>query len=66
MNIISRIKNRGLWTSIIASIPIILQSYGINIIPEQFNELINIILSIFIFFGFLNNPTTKNNGYLDD
>lgn len=66
MDIATRLKNYGLWTSIAAFAPIILQVFGIDLVPEKYNELVNALLSIMVILGIVNNPTTENKGFLDD
>lgn len=60
-----RFKNYGLWVSIAALIPLILQAFGISIIPD-YNQIVNAILSILVMAGILSNPTTDNKWYGDD
>ncbi len=62
----SRLKNYGLWVSILALIPLILKQFGIYIIPEEYTKITTAILSILVMAGILNNPTTENKGFLDD
>lgn len=62
----NRLKNYGLWVSILAFIPMVLEAFGLNIIPDNYNEISKSLLSIFVLGGLLNNPDTKNHGYLDD
>lgn len=62
----SRFKNYGLWVSIFALIPMLCQGFGIKILPENYNEVINAILGILVAAGILNNPTTENRGFTDD
>lgn len=62
----SRLKNYGLWVSILALIPLILKQFGIYIIPEEYTQITTAILSILVLAGILNNPTTENKGFLDD
>lgn len=62
----SRLKNYGLWVSILSAIPLILKSFGVNIIPDDYNTVITTILSILVALGILNNPTTTAKWYLDD
>ena len=62
----SRLKNYGLWVSILALIPLILKQFGIYIIPEDYTQITTAILSILVLAGILNNPTTENKGFLDD
>ncbi|WP_317310878.1 phage holin [Clostridium thermobutyricum] len=62
----SRLKNYGLWVSILAFIPLVLKQFGIYIIPEEYTQITTAILSILVMAGILNNPTTENKGFLDD
>lgn len=61
----NRYKNYGLWISVAALIPILLSSFGIQIIPN-YELLVNSILGILVLAGILNDPTSENKGYLDD
>lgn len=60
-----RFKNYGLWVSIAALIPLILQAFGISIIPD-YQQIVNAILGILVTAGILSNPTTTNRWYGDD
>ncbi|WP_044640757.1 phage holin [Risungbinella massiliensis] len=64
-----RWKNVGLWISLIASIPMILEFIGVSILPEKWGpteNLLQAIISLLVVLGVLNNPTTKSIGYTDD
>lgn len=61
----NRFKNYGLWVSIAALIPLILSSFGIQIIPN-YQEIVNAILAILVTAGILSNPTTSSKWYKDD
>lgn len=61
-----RFKNYGLWVSIAAFIPMFLKGIGIDILPSNYNDLINSFLGILVVAGILSNPTTTNKGYVDD
>ncbi|MFD3156494.1 holin [Haloimpatiens sp. FM7330] len=61
-----RFKNYGLWVSIFAFIPLLLEGLGIHILPENYNEIVNAFLGILVLAGILSNPDTENKGYLDD
>jgi len=61
----NRFKNYALWVSIAALIPLLLSSFGIQIIPN-YEAIVNSILGILVLAGILNNPTSENKGYLDD
>lgn len=62
----SRFKNYGLWVSVAALIPMVLKGFGINILPENYQEIVNTILSILVMAGILSNPTTSCKWYIDD
>lgn len=62
----NRLRNFGLWAAIFAFIPIVCESFGVNIIPANYELLIQGLLSILVLAGIINNPTTKNHFYLDD
>ena len=61
----NRFKNYGLWVSIAALIPLILSSFGIQLIPN-YQEIVNAILAILVTAGILSNPTTMSKWYHDD
>lgn len=60
-----RFKNYGLWLAIAALIPMILNGFGINVLPSNYNEIVNAILAILVMAGILNNPTTDNKWFKD-
>lgn len=60
----NRFKNYGLWVSICAFIPLILKGFNINILPENYNDIVSALLSILVAAGILSNPK-EGNGYLD-
>ena len=62
----SRFRNYGLWVSIAALIPMILKVFGVDVIPEDYENIVQTILSILVMAGILNNPTTKTKGFKDD
>jgi uncharacterized membrane protein len=62
----SRFNNYGFWVSIAALVPIILQGFGIDILPENYNTIINASLSVLVMMGLINNPTTDCKWFLDD
>lgn len=62
----SRFRNYGLWVSILALIPLILNAFGIEMIPEQYQTITNTILSILVAGGVISNPTTTAKWFGDD
>lgn len=61
-----RFKNYGLWVSIFAFVPLLLKGFGVNVLPENYNEITTALLSILVMAGLLSNPTTDNKWFLDD
>ncbi|GAA0176968.1 hypothetical protein SH2C18_02790 [Clostridium sediminicola] len=60
-----RFKNYGLWVSIAAFIPLILEAFGFKIMPGNYNEIINSLLGILVLAGIINNPQ-NGKGYLNE
>lgn len=63
---LSRFKNYGLWLSIAALIPMVLQGFGLNILPDNYQTIINAVLGVLVMAGILNNPTTETKWFVDD
>ena len=63
---LKRFKNYGLWVSIFALIPLILEGFDVHILPDNYSQIVTAILSILVMAGLLNNPTTKSKGFTDD
>lgn len=62
----NRWKNYGLWVSIAAFIPLLLQGFGLNLLPENYDIIVNALLGILVTAGIISNPTADSKGYLDD
>ena len=62
----TRLKNYGLWVSIFALIPMVLEGFGIEILPDNYQAIVTGVLGILVAAGILNDPTTENRGFLDD
>lgn len=62
----NRFKNYGLWVSIAAFIPLLLNGFGIDVLPKNYSDVVNALLGILVTAGILNNPQTESKGYLDD
>ena len=60
----SRFKNVGLWLSIAALIPMICKGFNINILPSNYNDIVNAFLSILVLLGIVSNPSIGP-GYTD-
>lgn len=62
-----RVSNYGFWISLSALIPLFLQVFGDkNILPSNYDEIVNCILTLLVALGVCNNPTTENRFYKDD
>lgn len=61
-----RFKNYGLWAAILALIPMVLELFGITLVPEKYKQVCVAILSILVMAGILNNPNTECKWFLDD
>ncbi|MBA4493415.1 phage holin [Paenactinomyces guangxiensis] len=62
----SRFRNYGFWLSTAAFAMMLLKAFGMDIGNAEYNEWVNSILGLLVMLGIINNPTTKNKGYLDD
>lgn len=62
----NRLKSKGTWASVAALIPVILQIFGLDILPKDYATSVNAILILLVAMGVINNPTTEGNWYLDD
>ena len=62
----SRFRNYGLWVSIAAFIPMFLKVLGIDVLPDNYNDLVNSFLGILVIAGIVSNPKTEYKGYLDE
>ena len=61
-----RLKSKATWVSIAALIPVILQIFGMDILPKDYATSVNAVLVLLVSMGVINNPTTEGNWYLDD
>jgi uncharacterized membrane protein len=61
-----RITSKATWVSLAALVPVVLQIFGVDILPKDYASISNTILSLLVAFGVLNNPTTEGKWYLDD
>jgi len=59
-----RLKNVGLYVSIFAFIPLLLKGFGVDILPENYNEIVSAFLGILVLAGILSNPS-NGNGFTD-
>jgi len=62
----NRLKNYGLWIAVSSLFLMILQDLGIPITPEKYQAYSELVFTILILLGIINNPTTENKGFGDD
>ena len=60
----NRFKNVGLYVSIFAFVPLLLKGFGLDVLPENYNEIVSAFLGILVLAGILSNPNSGN-GYID-
>lgn len=65
-NMKNRFKNYGLWVAVASLVPMVLKAFNVNVLPDNYNDIVYAILSILVMAGILNNPTTNNKGFSDD
>jgi uncharacterized membrane protein len=53
----ARLRNYGFWLSVAALIPLILQAFGINFLPANYDQIVNTLLWLLVLLGVINNPT---------
>lgn len=52
-----RIKNKGFWLSIFAIIPLVIECFfDKSIIPANYEQITNTVLSVLVIMGIVNNP----------
>ena len=61
-----RWKNYGLWVAVASFIPLVLQGFGLDILPTNYTEIINALLSILVMAGIVSNPNTESKWFRDD
>lgn len=61
-----RFKNYGFCVSFFALIPIFCQVMSIELPFDEYNTLINAILTFLVAAGIVSNPTTETKWYSDD
>ena len=54
----ARFTNKTFLVAMVSSIVLLTQQLGLNIFPENWTEIFNTILTIFILFGIVIDPST--------
>jgi uncharacterized membrane protein len=63
----NRLKNYGLWIAVASLIVLFVPKiFNVNIDLGEWKVFVDSLLSIFVIFGIINNPTTNNSGFGDD
>ncbi|SDY72162.1 phage holin [Thermoactinomyces sp. DSM 45892] len=65
----NRWKNSGMWISLTGLVFLFLQTIGVDITPVKQGAITTVadsIVGLLVVLGILNNPTTQNQGFLDD
>ena len=63
-----RIREYGFWVSLIALVPLVCQTLGMELMPEQleqFETLINSFLAFLVALGIVSKPKNKDSGNND-
>jgi holin, phage phi LC3 family len=55
----ARFANKTFLVAMASSIVLLTQQLGLNIFPENWTEILNTILTIFILFGIVIDPSTS-------
>lgn len=59
-----RYKNYGLWIAVASLILITLQTFGVSLAEDKYNEIVNAILTVLVLAGVINNPS-NGRGFSD-
>ena len=54
-----RLQNKTFWLTLIPLLVLLLQQVGLNIVPENWEDIFNTIMAILTLIGAVNDPTTK-------
>ena len=60
----NKFKNKGLWVSVLALVPMLLQGFGFDVLPNNYAEICSALLGVLVLAGILSNPT-NGTGYTD-
>jgi len=61
-----RLKNYGLWAAVFALVAMACDSFGLKILPDNYEVLCKAVLGVAVLAGIINDPTTEHSGYRDD
>lgn len=60
------LTSKATWVSLAALVPMVLQIFGLDVLPKDYTSICNMVLTLLVALGVLNNPTTESKWYLDD
>lgn len=49
-------RNYKMWIALAAIIPLMFQAIGVDLLPANYNSLVNTFLTLFVTIGILTNP----------
>lgn len=54
-----RLRSKVFWLSAVSLIVLFLQQLGLNVVPENWEDLLSTVLKFMVLVGVINDPTTK-------
>lgn len=54
----SRLRNKAFWVAMVSAIALLLQELGLNILPSNYSEIVNTVLTILAMVGIIVDPCT--------
>lgn len=54
----SRLKNKVFWVAIVSAIALLVQQLGLNILPSNYSEIVNSVLTVLTIMGIIVDPST--------
>lgn len=61
-NLKEQIKNKYFWVSVVSLVVLTAQQFNLDIIPSNFQDFANSVLTILVAMGILNNNATNGLG----
>ena len=61
-NIKQQIKNKYFWLSVVSLVVLTAQQFNLDIIPDNFQDYVNSVLTILVAMGILTNNSTPGLG----
>ena len=61
-NLKQQIKNKYFWLSVVSLVVLTAQQFNLNIIPDNFQDYVNSVLTILVAMGILTNNSTPGLG----